>query len=72
LESFELYNLRTDIGETTDRAASEPEQLATFSALLRKNYHEVRDETPIWSPWQWERYEGRRIRAHRLATAGTK
>lgn len=61
LAEFELYNLKDDIGETTDLAQREPEKLAELSAVLKQMYHEVRDETPIWPVWKWPRYEGKRI-----------
>lgn len=48
LTSFELYNLRQDIGEQHDLAAHEPERVRQMSAALRKKYHEVRAEGPYW------------------------
>jgi arylsulfatase A len=62
LQAFELYHLREDIGETTDRAQSEPQRLKELSATLNSLYHEVRDESPVWPQWTWPRYDGRRIR----------
>jgi len=67
LATFELYNLREDIGETTDLAEKEPQRLAAMSAQLRKLYHEVRDEAPVWPAWEWSHYEGQRIKAAREA-----
>jgi len=67
LASFELYNLREDVGETTDLAEKEPERLAAMSAQLRKLYREVRDESPVWPAWEWPHFEGQRIRAAREA-----
>ena len=67
LATFELYNLRQDVAETTDLAAQEPERLKAMSAQLRKRYHEVRDEGPVWPAWEWPRYEGQRIKAARDA-----
>ncbi len=64
LKSFELYHLNGDIGETTDRAQSEPERLKKMSAQLRKMYREVRDESPVWSPWKWTHIEGKIIKAY--------
>jgi arylsulfatase A len=61
LTGFELYNLAHDIGETTDLAEKHPERLARMSAVLRRLYHEVRDESPIWPAWEWPRYESKRI-----------
>ena len=61
LKTFELFHLREDIGETTDRAQSEPKRLREMSAALNKMYHEVRDESPVWPEWKWPRYDGHRI-----------
>jgi arylsulfatase A len=67
LATFELYNLRQDIGETTDLAASEPEKLSELKQQLHKKYHEVRDESPIWPEWEFARYEGMKIREGKAA-----
>ena len=63
LKSFELYNLKKDIGERTDMAQREPKRLAEMSARLRILYHEVRDEGPIWPAWKWPHLAGNRINA---------
>ncbi|MBI1356628.1 MAG: sulfatase-like hydrolase/transferase [Acidobacteria bacterium] len=70
LDSFELYNLSEDIGEINDRAAAEPERLATMIERLRGLYLEVRDESPMWPEWEWPRYEGGRIREFRESVSG--
>jgi arylsulfatase A len=63
LTTFELYNLRRDVGETTDLAEQEPERLARMSAQLRKLYHGIREESPVWPAWEWTHYyEGERIK----------
>jgi len=67
LVSFELYNLREDVGETTDLAGREPQRLAAMAEKLRTIYHEVREETPTWPEWKCPHYEGKRIRAAREA-----
>lgn len=67
LTNFELYNLRDDIGETTDLAQRHPDVLNDLKAQLQPLYREVRDESPIWPAWEWPRYEGQRIRAFREA-----
>ncbi len=61
LTAFELYNLRDDIGETTDLAAKEPDRLKRMSAQLTKLYHEVRDESPVWPAWESPHHEGKLI-----------
>jgi arylsulfatase A len=67
LTSFELYNLREDIGETTDLSEREPERLKEMTEALRKMYREVRDESRTWPAWISPRYEAGRIRAARQA-----
>lgn len=61
LATFALYNLRHDIGETTDLAAQEPAKLAELQALLVKKYHEVRAASPVWPAWTFTGAEGKRI-----------
>ncbi|GAB4138614.1 MAG: sulfatase-like hydrolase/transferase [Planctomycetaceae bacterium] len=61
LKSFELYNLKNDIGETRELSQQEPEQFRKLVAKLRKKYREVRDESPTWPAWTWPRIEGKRI-----------
>ena len=63
LTTFELYNLRRDVGETTDLAEREPQRVAEMSARLRKLYYEIREESPVWPAWEWTHYyEGERIK----------
>jgi arylsulfatase A len=61
LAEFSLYNLRDDIGETHDLAASEPAKLAELKQLLERKYQEVRAESPTWPAWQFTNAEGKRI-----------
>ena len=67
LTTFELYNLRRDVGETTDLGEKEPERLAAMSARLGELYREVRRESPVWPVWKSAGFEGGRIRAARKA-----
>jgi len=67
LVAFELYNLRDDLGETTDLAATQPERLAPLASRLRQMHREVRDESPVWPAWEWVRFEAGRIREAREA-----
>lgn len=62
LVGFELYNLRDDVGETTELSKSNPDKLRELSSVLRKMYAEVRDESPVWPAWTWPRHESKRIR----------
>lgn len=61
LTTFELYNLRDDIGERRDLAARHPQRVAAMAAPMRKLYHEVRDECPVWPDWTFANYDGPRI-----------
>jgi arylsulfatase A len=61
LAEFSLYNLRRDIGETTNLATQEPARLAELKALLQAKYHEVRDQSPVWPAWKFTGAEGKRI-----------
>lgn len=48
LTRFELYNLRDDLGETTDLAEQEPQRLSQMSRQLEQIYAEVLAEGPTW------------------------
>ncbi|NUQ65683.1 MAG: sulfatase-like hydrolase/transferase [Pirellulales bacterium] len=61
LTTFELYNLRADIGETRDLAAQEPERLKAMAAKMQTLYREVRDECPLWPAWTFANFDGPRI-----------
>ena len=49
LNGFELYNLKTDLGQKTDLAAAEPGKLKELSALLVAKYEEVQKQGPVWN-----------------------
>lgn len=61
LVNFELYNLSSDVGETTDLSSQQPQKLAELTAKMQQMYHEVRAESPTWPAWTFARYEGQRI-----------
>jgi arylsulfatase A len=61
LTTFELYNLRDDIGEQHDLAAQQPQRVAAMAAQMRLLYREVRDECPTWPEWKFANYDGPRI-----------
>ena len=46
---FELYNLRADRDQTTDRAAEEPERLKVMSQMLVEKFTQVQSEGPVWN-----------------------
>ncbi len=59
--TFELYNLRDDIGERHDLAGRQPERVAAMAAQMRTLCREVRDECPTWPAWTFANYDGPRI-----------
>ncbi len=61
LQSFSLYNLKTDIGEKRDLAKDEPKKLAELKELLQPLYDEVKAESPVWPAWKFTNAEGKRI-----------
>ena len=56
-----LYNLREDLGETSDYSEREPERRASMKRILEAKYREVQQETPVWAAWEFARYEAQRI-----------
>jgi arylsulfatase A len=48
LTKFELYNVKSDLGETTDLAGKEPARLKELSDLLVNRYEEVQAAGPVW------------------------
>ncbi|HEX4149500.1 MAG TPA: sulfatase-like hydrolase/transferase [Pirellulales bacterium] len=61
LASFELYNLRQDIGESHDLAAAEPRRVEELAKQMRAIYRQVCAEAPVWPAWKNVRYEDDRI-----------
>jgi arylsulfatase A len=61
IATYELYNLREDIGEKNNLADKEPERLKQLAAELQKKYREVQAESPTWPAWTFARYEAGRI-----------
>lgn len=61
LGKLELYNLKSDIAETTDLKSSEPTRFERMRQLLTAKYLEVQAESPVWPAWEFARYEGQRI-----------
>lgn len=48
LSKFELYNLRQDLSEQQDLAASEPARIVELSAKLKALHAEIKSEGPTW------------------------
>jgi len=48
LVGFELYNLKTDLGQQTDLATKEPDKLKELSDLLVARYNEVQQQGRTW------------------------
>lgn len=61
LADFQLFNVREDVGETTDLKESETARFEGMKEMLEKKYREVREESPTWPAWEFPRYEGQRI-----------
>jgi len=49
LAGFELYNLRQDLGETTDLSAKEPRRLKQMRDQLVELHTQVQTEAPVWT-----------------------
>jgi len=56
---FELYNLRTDLGETNNLAESEPDRLTTMKNMLKRLHQEIEAEGITW-PKPERRRRGKR------------
>lgn len=48
LIAFELYNVKIDLGQTKDLAASDPQRLAELRRIMIDLHREAIDEGPIW------------------------
>ncbi|MBL9142298.1 MAG: sulfatase [Verrucomicrobiaceae bacterium] len=59
--TFELYNLKTDLTETTNLIDKEPAKFTELKAALLAKYHEVRDDSPTWPAWKFTSAEGKKI-----------
>jgi len=49
-DSFELYNLKEDLAETTNLAAKHPERVDALKKLLQRHYQETGARMPIPNP----------------------
>lgn len=58
---FELYNLKTDVGEQHDLTTAEPAKLAELQAKLLERFLDVQAETPTWPHFEDPGYEAPRI-----------
>lgn len=61
LKSYELYNLKKDIGETTDLAEKDPARVKEMSKRMTRMFREVQKENPTWPVWTSPRIESKRI-----------
>jgi arylsulfatase A len=59
--AYELYNLKDDLAESKDLAATQPQKLKEMTEHLLKKYLEVRAESPVWPNWTFTGVEGKRI-----------
>jgi hypothetical protein len=46
--SFELYNLKDDIGQKQNLANKEPQRLAEMQDKLAKFYAQIQEQMPAW------------------------
>jgi arylsulfatase A len=67
LDTFELYNLRKDIAETTDLKESAPDKFSELKQQMQAIYLDVREESPIWPDWEFAKHEGMKIREGQAA-----
>ena len=61
LGRMELYNLKNDIGESTDLSTIEADRFNIMKKILETKYREVQAESPTWPAWDFARYESQRI-----------
>ena len=61
LDEFFLFNLKDDLGETTDLATTRTDKLAMLKPLIEAKYKEVREESPAWPAWEFPGVEGKLI-----------
>jgi arylsulfatase A len=61
LTNLRLYNLRSDIAESTDVSAAHTEVFTAMSATMRQLYDEVQTAAPHWPAWEWPRHESKLI-----------
>jgi arylsulfatase A len=54
---YELYDLRTDVGQREDLASREPKRVEQMAATLAKLWAGIQAEAPRWK--EWDRREGR-------------
>ncbi|MCA9043549.1 MAG: hypothetical protein KDA69_04465, partial [Planctomycetaceae bacterium] len=59
--SYELFNLREDRSEAHNVGSQHPEKFEAMKKTLNAYYKEVQEEGPVWTAWEWPRYEGKRI-----------
>lgn len=67
LNTFELYNLEQDVGESRELSQVAAGQLEKMKPRMATMYEEVRRESPVWPAWTFPGIEGKRIRALREA-----
>ena len=61
LTNLRLYNLRSDIAESTDVSAEHSEVFAAMRTTLQQFYGEVQAAAPHWPAWEWPRHESKLI-----------
>jgi arylsulfatase A len=61
LDEFQLYNLRDDLGETSDLSDMHPDKFRRMVRQMLDMFTEVQQAGPVWPEWEFPGYEGRRI-----------
>lgn len=61
LGTMQLFDLESDIAETTDVKDQHPEQFQAMNSVLQDMYRDVQLESPTWPQWEFARYESERI-----------
>lgn len=72
LTGFELYHIKDDIAETTDRSESEREIFQRMKQQMQEIYQEVQAEAPLWPAWERSNYEGKIISEYYRKQAAEK
>lgn len=68
LEAFDLFHISDENSPVTNNA----EKSAELQILMHRKFKSVLAESPTWPPWEWPRWEGKRIQAYVESLKQTK
>ena len=51
IASYDLYNLKTDPGQSTDLTAVEPERARSLAAKMEAMWADIQKDGPVWDRW---------------------